>query len=70
MLDRVFHHFSALKTTQKKALVFSAFSLSQNNLANVSVPRPIHHASGINRQISPVSRVLFMSISRWFLLPQ
>jgi len=61
---RIFRLFLALKTQQKKTLLFSVFSLSQNNFVTVCEKRIVYHASGTNRQISPVRRVCFMSISR------
>ena len=70
MLDRIFRLFSVLKTKQKKTLLFSVFSMS----FYIYFPAPQsgrnHHSGGVYRQISPAARVKFMSMRRWFLLPQ
>ena len=70
MPDKVFRVFFGNKTKQKKALLFSAFSMSFYIFFALYPVDQNHHSGGVYRQIFPDTRVAFISIRRWFLLPQ
>lgn len=56
--------FSKLKNKQKKTLVFSVFYMVSKQSDPPRRSAAFYQISGSNRQISPVRRVAFMSISR------